>query len=224
MNNTFKSSLIPTKEEIEKSKRDALSELNKSNIVLSKERKRKVMIFFLVIIGIILAIKIFFGTIELNNIFGYPSNNARFYELNVNETKVNVSYQTKQQIPLIPFLINLNSYYLGYSKVNNDIGSDFVADDSKDYLININSYKCYSESGYQVECKKINQTMKLSNNVQYKKMIITRTTKPLEEVYNGKYINDITKYVDDKGVYCIQIYVKHSLVTDELYFYFRKDV
>lgn len=57
----------------------------------------------------LIAVKLIFGTINIYNIFGYPSNKARFYKVTVNDTLVTVSYSSNHQIPIVPFLINFNS-------------------------------------------------------------------------------------------------------------------
>lgn len=90
----------------------------------------------IVIIAVIFIIKFTFGAIELNNIFGYPGSKARFFEVTLNNTKISVDYNLKHRVPIVPFLIIFNSYYIGNNFVSNDgDGTYFYADDSDKYLI-----------------------------------------------------------------------------------------
>lgn len=203
----------------EEQKVEAFNELNKTTNELRKIRKKKCLIIFSILILIIVVIKVFFGTIELNNIFGYPSQRARFYKVTINGKQISVNYNLKHKIPIIPFLINFNSYYLG----NNIYGNDdifFTANGSEKYIIDITSYSCYSNN-YQVECKDSSQNMKENNDTKYTNLKITRTTNPYAEVYSGKYIDDISPYLKQKGTYCVEITAKYSLVETKIYFYFK---
>ncbi len=110
-----------SKEELKKQeeelKKEAILEYMKSTNELHEERKRKFIIISLTIIFVIIVIKVSFGTIELYNIFGYPSSKARYYKVTVNDKQVAVSYTLRRKIPLIPYLINFNSTYLGNSHI-----------------------------------------------------------------------------------------------------------
>lgn len=204
----------------EKNRREAFFEYAKTTNELYKERKKKFLIVSTGIIFIVLFIKIFFGTLEIYNIFGYPSSNARYYKVTVNDEQVAVSYVLRKRFPLIPYLINLNSTYLGNSYIKNTDNEQYYVNDSDKYIIDFESYNCYYND-VQIECKYNDQTMKKNNDEKPTKMIITRITNPHEEVYNGTYIEDITSYIREKGQYCIQIITKHGLVTSEVYFYFN---
>jgi uncharacterized membrane protein len=57
----------------EKQKNEVIMEYMKSTNEFHKYRKKRFIIISLIIIFIIIVIKVFFGTIELYNIFGYQS-------------------------------------------------------------------------------------------------------------------------------------------------------
>ena len=64
--------------------------------------------------------------------------------------------------------------------------------------------------------------MKEKKDTKYTNLTITRTSNPYEEVYSGKFINDITPYIKERGVYCIEITAKYSLIETKVYFYFKR--
>ncbi|MBQ8681287.1 MAG: hypothetical protein IJ509_00020 [Bacilli bacterium] len=104
-------------------------------------------------------VKIFFGTIELYNIFGASPSRARYYNVTVNNKQVSVSYISTKKIPIIPFLVNFNSVYLGNSNIVGDDSVYFYSDGSDKYIIDINSYNCYYKD-IQTECKTNKQEIK----------------------------------------------------------------
>lgn len=216
-----KTKVILNKEDMEKQQKELLIEMNRLDNEMRKERKKKIIIITSIVLIIIVVIKMFFGTIELYNILGASPSNARYYNVTVNNEQVAVSYRSTKKIPIIPFLINFNSVYLGNSYIRgNDDGNSFYPDGSEKYIIGINSYSCYYQN-IQTECKYNDQTMKKNNDEKYQLLTITRITNPHEVVYKGEYIEDITPYITTSGQYHIGISTKYGLTNDEVYFYFE---
>ena len=216
-----KTNFMPSEEELKKQQQELLIEMNRLDNEMRKDRKKKIIIITSIVLVIIVVIKIFFGTIELYNIFGASPSNARYYKVMVNDKQVAVSYTSTNKIPLIPFLVNFNSVYLGNSNIEgDDTGNFFYKDGSDEYIMNITSYNCYYND-IQVECTNNEQKMKKNNDDKYPLLTITRTSNPYEIVYEGKYIENIAPYITTKGVYHIGITAKHGLTTDEVYFYFK---
>ena len=185
-----------------------------------KTKKIKFLIIALIVFAIIM-IKIFFGVIEIPNIFGYPPSNARFYKVKINNEQISVSYDLKHAFPIIPFLIHFNSYYLGNSDIyGTDTGPFFKQNGSDKYIIDISSYSCYWKN-IQVECKNTKQEMKENKDTKYTNLTITRITNPYEIIYDGKYIDDFTNYVKEKGEYAVVITAKYGLTESKVYFYFE---
>lgn len=212
----------PDEEEIERQRKEILLEINKSDKEIKKDRKNKILLVGGILFIVIIVIKILFGTIEIYNIFGYPSSKARFYKLTINGEETTVNYTLTHKIPVIPFLVNFNSIYLGGSYITGDEdGTSYKPDNSDKFVINIDSYSCYSKD-YQIECKFDNQNMKKNNDTKYTNLQIVRTNNPYEEIYNGKFVNDITQYVKSKGVYYVGITAEYSLIETQVYFYFER--
>lgn len=213
----YKSKVIPNQEEMKKLRKEMLSEMNKLNIEIKKDKKKLLikMIIYAFIIGII---KTIFGSIELYSIMGYPPFKARFYKVTVNNEPISIDYSIHHKIPIVPFLIHFNSYYSGTNSVEGKNRTTFDIDSSQNYIIDIDSFNCY-KGKYQVECRYDYQTMKANEDTRYSKLIITQTNKPYEEIYRGKFLNDISPYIRKKGNYCIRIIAKYFLVETEIYFY-----
>lgn len=211
------------KEEIEKAKTEVLKEMNEIEKEIKKTRRKKFLKFILFVVVIASLIKIFFGTIEINNFLYYPPNKVRFYKVTVNDTLISAEYYIRHKIPIIPYLVHFNSYYYGINYVEEyEHGPYFYDDGSKEYLIDIKSYSCYA-GNYQIECSNYEpEIMKKNDDTKFTNMKITRTTKPYEEVYNGKFINNITPYIREKGTYTIEITAKFSLVETKVDFYFSR--
>lgn len=210
-----------TKEELEKQKKEALIEMNQANREMRKDRKRKAFMILVLVVILFSITKILFGTIEINNPFGYPPSKARFYEFKINDQPISVDYELKHQIPILPFVVTFNSYYLGSSHIIGDDDVFFADDQSPQYHLTITSYSCFSGK-YQVECKNNNQTMKKNVDTKYTKLKIIRTSNPYEEIYSGPLEEEIAFYVQEKGVYYVGVTAQYGLVETEIYFYFEK--
>lgn len=217
--NKNKSTFILSEEELKKQQKELLIEMNKLDNEMRKARKKKIIIITLIILIIITVIKIFFGTIQLYNVFGAPPSKARYYNVTVNNKQVAVSYISTIKIPIIPFLVNFNSVYMGNSYIKgDDTGNFFYNDGSDKYIIDINSYSCYYEN-FQIECTNNEQNMKQNTDTKYTNLSITRTTNPYKKIYTGEYIDNVTSYIREKGQYHIEITAKHGLTETKIYFY-----
>lgn len=217
--NKNRSTFVSNEEELKKQQKKLLVEMNKLDNEIRKSRKKKIIIITSIILIIITVIKIFFGTIQLYNVFGASPSKARYYNVTVNNKQVAVSYISTKKIPIIPFLVNFNSVYMGNSYIKgDDTGNFFYNDGSDKYIIDINSYSCYYEN-IQMECTNNEQNMKQNSDTKYTNLSITRTTNPYKKIYTGKYIDDITSYITEKGNYHIEITAKYDLIETKIYFY-----
>ncbi len=223
MENKYNHSSLYNEEQMEQIKKEALKEYVESNREYINGAKRKFGIIFGIIVIILVAIKVFFGTINIPNIFGFPSSEARYYIVKVNDKQVPVSYNHRHRIPIIPFFVNLDSHYLGNNYIEGDYGFTFNDDNLNEYIVTISSNSCYYENKYQVECTKNTQDMKENTDTKYTNMKITRITNPHETVYDGKVLKDIKTYLTKKGQYHIEITAKYGLNESKVYFYFEKN-
>lgn len=223
MENKYNHSSLYDKEQMEKLKKEAFYEYAKTNNEYIKSTRKKFTIILIIVIFVIASIKFFWGTINLPNVFGYSSSNARYYIVKVNNKQVPVSYNHRHRIPIVPFLVNIDSYYLGNNYIEGYDGFTFYDDNSDEYIISINSNSCFYQDKYQVECTKNTQNMKENNDTKYTNMKITRITNPHEIVYEGKVVKNIKTYLTQKGQYHVEITAKYGLNESKVYFYFEKN-
>lgn len=90
--NKNKSTFVSNEEELKKQQKKLLVEMNKLDNEIRKSRKKKIIVITSIILIIITMIKIFFGTIELYNVFGASPSKARYYNVTVNNKQIAVSY------------------------------------------------------------------------------------------------------------------------------------
>lgn len=198
----------------------SLKEYNKAR----KDYLKKKKIVWGIICGLfvlsILLIKIFLGTLNIPNVFGYSKNKSRFYYVTINDNQIGVSYTLRHRLKIIPSLVNIDSYYLGNNYVNGNL--NYYAHDEDQYLISIKSFNCYYQDKYRVECSKNSQEMKENFDTKYTHLKITHITNPYEVIYDEDFINDITSYINSKGQYDIEITAEYSHVETKIYFYLEK--
>ena len=70
MRKNYNSNLLYSNDELQKQKIEAIKELNKTTNELRIMKKKKILTIFLILFIVITVTKVFFGTIELNNILG----------------------------------------------------------------------------------------------------------------------------------------------------------
>lgn len=216
--------LKKSKEELEKERRKLLFEKNQLDNEILKERKKRITIIFLITLVVVLIIKIFFGTIELYNILGYPPSKSRIYKTSINDTIIAVESQIHKKTPIIPYLLNFNSYYGTVDFINGDENIYFYVDDSKKFLLNIESYSCYHDKS-QVECKVgiNNQTRIKNNDTKYTNLFIRKNGNTETVKYDGEFKSDITEYITEKGNYYVEITAKYSLIETKISFNIKND-
>lgn len=206
-------------------KQRALFEYQRVTKDLQNEKQKKRLKFVRVSLLIIIAIiihYIFFGALEFNNFFAYSSKKARYYKITINGKQVPASYRMRHKIPIIPFLINFNSYYTGNSDIKgNDNGNSLGTDLPEKYLMEIETFSCYYFN-VMVECKNNTQEMKKNNDTKFTNLTITNISDGNKTLYDGKFFKDITSFVKEKGQYYIGIKAKYGFFNEtDIYFYFN---
>jgi hypothetical protein len=204
----------------ENQKREVFKEYITSVNTYIKKRRRIIISIGIFIIIFAIVIKIFFGTLELYNIFGYPKNKVRYYEVFINSTQIESNTLIDKKVPIIPYLINMNSIYLSTSEIEGNYGNTFTSDNSEHYYLNIRSYKCYY-GGFQTGCINNSQEMTKTKDEKFTNLKIVKLSNSNEIMYDGKLINDIKDYVTSSGTYYIEITSKYKFTNNKIYFYFE---
>ncbi len=212
----YKIGEILTKEELEKRKLQAQMEsmaFQQEEMHFKKKQKKKFLMIVSIIIIIILLLRIIFGPIIIN--LGYHYYDNRFYKIQLNDKVVLKGGEKREKITIIPFLL-----YLSLSNTNNaltkSMEKDFIINnfEKKAYKLDIIVYDCYPKYENKNMEKCINLNKKYKGRKQVKdienKEIEIFDNKNSKTLYEGKMINDITKYINKKGEYFITITAKEN--------------
>ncbi len=212
----YKIGQIQTEEDFEKRKLQAIKEnmkFQQEEMRFKKKRKRKFLIIVSIITIIVLLLRILFGPIIIN--LGYHYYDNRFYKIQVNDKVVLKSGEKREKITIIPFFL-----YLSLSNTNDiltsSIKKDFIINnfEKKSYKLDITAYDCYPkyENKTMENCLNLNKKYKgrkLVKDIENKEIEIF-DNKNSKILYEGKIINDITKYINKKGEYFITITAKEN--------------
>jgi hypothetical protein len=179
----------------------------KDLLQLEKKIRRNRKILLVIIIILIIIFKCTVGYIRVN-IYTFHKG----YEVSLNNEYLSYQVSEEYTSPIIPFFIQFYNYFDAMVYVN---ASNILENDDK-YILSIKEYECYNRSyEHNVSCDSARDILKkdsnyvinyLSNN-NYKMNIKDSSGKI---IYNGKFIKDITKYLNADGYYFIEIMTKKN--------------
>jgi hypothetical protein len=199
--------------------KEVLKELNKSITERKKEKKQKVIKIIILIIVIFSLFKIFIGEINLGLPIYY---NYRLYNVTLNEKLITVCVDEYRKIPIIPFIIN-NDYVDLHCFHQDEEGTKTRPFNKGDTIyITINSFECFNSiNNGKTSCYPYNnQRKKETNDTEYS-LIIKRAGGAEKVMYNGDFVNDITDYFSEEGVYSISMIAKYRNVKSVVSFSIR---
>ena len=170
----------------------------------SNEKRKKILMTCIPILGALLIfIAIVLNTIEMAKSFTRAFYNE--FEVYINNEKIDIMYNSEYKKVVIPVIYKQEEFRsVGEEKDN------YLSRTNK-YIINIKEYKCINDdknNHVRVSCgngatSESKEEIKSTNN----KLSIFKGTK---ELYNGDFINDITKYLTENGTYNIIITNKNE--------------
>lgn len=179
--------------------------------------KNKLLILIISVLIIIGVIKIFFGTIDIT--LNIPFNNPT-YTLKVNNELVGVNLDVKKVKKLIPYVVNLKLSTWLSTKGE----SRLKVKQEDNIMLSIETYNCFSNiTGERklTACSYDNSEKKLEKieNVNYSMVIrggsMVGFTPDL--IYDGKYQNNLTTIINEKGIYTIEINAKHNNIESTIH-------
>ncbi len=176
------------------------------------ERKRKLLTILGVLIVAIGAIKMFLGTIEIKGILPYVTDKSRVFDVTINGEHILSSCEIKNRVPIIPYLIYFDRSNTYFNQIYDDVPISYRTKSEK-YILDVKSYSCHSKkSGTQVGCNRYrDKELEESDDIEYIGLKINN----ISVVYEGKFINDISKYIKDSGQYTVVITTKYdNIITD----------
>lgn len=189
----------------------------------TKESRKKLIIKVISITAIVVIfIKVCFGTIHIMSPFLYKQN--RLYQSYINDELINVEVFDHYRLPIIPFLVSFDAINAqSYDYDGGHLQYEVKEDDDK-ILLSFVSYKCMADD-YQVQlsCNAAKKSLRKveATDVKYTHIYIRRNDRNLTVVYDGPMIQDITKYVQEKETYFIQVIAEYKHVTSSITFHLK---
>ena len=133
-----------------------------------------------------------------------------------------MEFQLNTKYQLYLFFVNLNTYHRDtYYGPNIDSIYNIPDLNKEKYILKIESYACYSKNKErQIGCQNDDNFHKVkTNDTTYKKIYIRRNGRPEKVKYDGKFINDITPYLQEKGLYYIRVDTENKNVKSKIEFF-----
>ncbi len=214
-----------TEDEIEKKKKEALIDYNlASNEVRKKrvKRIRNIFLILLVLLVIAILIRVFHGRVYYSVSF-LNLNKSIEYNLYVNGEQECISFEDTEDNPIIPGLFYFRRYNGGIwyneSKLDEDV--IFTGDEVN---LKIEANECYTHTDkVRVSCDSANyKLVRKEVEPKFTRLFIRKDGKNSRVMYDGKFVTDISKYVQEKGYYYIEIYAEYDAIDTRLYMFPKK--
>lgn len=144
------------------------------------------------------------------------------YKIKINDSPITYGVLAKHKIPIVPFFVNLNTYHRDtYYGIKGGSIDNYPESSKGKYILKIESYACYSKNKErQVGCQNDDNFHKVkTNDTTYKNIYIRRNGRPEKVKYDGKFINDITPYLQEKGLYYIRVDTENKNVKSKIEFF-----
>lgn len=210
----------------EKAQKEALKELNKSLEVDRKKRKKIILSILIIYLFLVIVYQTIIGVLprENPNFLGFriiPIKGIQTkekYEISINDyDKLDYYIQKDFKFPIIPFLVDM----IDYDSDSVGDGNHIVIKSNNGFKIKYKVYNCYSDyAGKLVNEKCDSHTVKYEEiDIKHKLKIIKEEFPKDEILYDGKYIEDVSYYLKDKGVYKIILYYKKKFIMTKVQVY-----
>lgn len=210
----------------EKAQKEALKELNKSLEVDRKKRKKIILSILIIYLFLVIVYQTIIGVLPGENpdFLGFkiiPIKDIQTkekYEISINDyDKLDYYIQKDFKFPIIPFLVDM----IDYDSDSLGDGNPIVIKSNNGFKIKYKVYNCYSDyAGKLVNEKCDSHTVKYEEiDIKHKLKIIKEEFPKDEILYDGKYIEDVSYYLKDKGVYKIILYYKKKFITTKVQVY-----
>ena len=210
----------------EKAQKEALKELNKSLEVDRKKRKRIILSLLVVYLFLVIVYQTIIGVLPGENpdFLGFkiiPIKDIQTkekYEISINNyDKLDYYIQKDFKFPIIPFLVDM----IDYDSDSLGDGEPIVIKSNNGFKIKYKVYNCYSDYAGKLVNEKCDSHIVKYEEIDIKhKLKIIKEEFPKDEIlYDGKYIEDISYYLKDKGEYKIVLYYKKKFITTKVQVY-----
>lgn len=219
-NNKSYNSIEEVKEEYKPLKKEIESELpgleveikdkQQDNIRKIRNKSLPVIVITLIILGFVCSVVEVLKTFERAE--------YHYYDVTINEEKIKISYEEEYYNVVIPYVYKQNEYKSFQS--DEETKSEIEYKDK--FILKLTEYACYNNdkgNNVKVSCghNALSETKKEIDLINNSMLIAYEN----EVIYNGEYIEDITKYIEKTGIYTFKITNKRDKLTSVINFSFN---
>jgi hypothetical protein len=191
-----------------------IKEINILNKDIKKDKKMQLILIIIFLIFLFILFKIFIG--QINIVFDNSTlsfNKARLYNVKINNVLVNSGGYDFKITSIIPKTFNIINFDFNIPNTKID-NADITYELGSEINLTIESYECYNKKKKLLSCENKSVTnKKLTNDTTYEMKILKDKTKV---VYEGKFLNEISSYLTEVGIYYISFIGKYKKVTSTI--------
>ena len=200
-------------EENELKKKEALRDYNLAKNDLKNNNKKivkKVLMILLTVVIVLVLIRVCIGELHYS-VSIFRLNKSVEYKLLVNGEHKTISFVDTEDTPIIPGVIYFRRENVGAWFNMDELNEDLIFSEEKvrlDFIVS----ECYTHTDkVRVNCDSDNDKLiRKEVKPKFKKLFIRKNGGKNKVMYDGKFINDISKYVREKGYYYIEIYAEYD--------------
>lgn len=211
----------------------AFHDYQKATLEHYKNRKRKVLKILLIVVIVYSGLLLYSKWLGSYLYLPLPNKIDRYYEIELNGSPFNVGVIRNEKVPFIPFVLYWDRVKEFTSYPKKELAQQTISADN--YILSIQVYSSMDEEYFIEELKQKKISVNIKNmkiykykyydkNEDYVKIINIENYTALEVqkrkeffnkdlyeiVYDGKYIEDITNYINDDNLYGIELYYKKN--------------
>jgi len=183
-----------------------------------KDKIRKIKMTLIPILVITLVIVgIFLNIVEFLKTFSRAKYN--YWEVEINNQEMNIFYNEDYDNVIIPFIYKQHEEFLFQSNMKEFTNNNYLKN-TNSLKIKLTEYECINnDKGKNVRVSCGQEALSESK----KRIVSTKSRMKIvldeKEIYNGEFIEDITKYLKDDGKYKIIITNKKDKIETKISFY-----
>ena len=215
-----------TDEEKELKKKEALKDYNLAKNDLKRRKYKKIktiLIFFGIVLVILIVVRVLFGRLYFS--LPYMNYNKSIeYKFFMNDDHKNISFEDYEDTPVIPGVLYFRRMNMG-GWYNVEIYDQDLFFDTEKVVFDFKVYECYTHTDdVRVNCDSFNEKfIRKEVKPKFTKMFIRKNGRKEKVMYDGEYISDISRYVNEKGYYYIEIWAEYDGVDTKLVLFPRRE-
>lgn len=204
-------------EDYKEVKKEVETEIPVLDIKVKENRKKKNKKLFYNIVPIFIIVVAFVGIsftiIEVLKTYSRAQYN--YFEIKINDQEMNIIYEEEYNKTIIPFFYKQYESQSFYSDQLNNQTDNYI-NKKENYKLELIEYRCINDKNNRVSCGTPNiveKREKINPNESNLEIFYNN-----ECIYNGEFINDISKYLGKNGTYKFIITNKREYIQNKIKF------